>query len=73
MGGGGEYHVFTRIGDATAEIEALVQQIGSAEAAGLHRCYFVSRANQTVVMTTDAAAPIARHLRHHHGWIEPGR
>lgn len=66
-----DYHVLTRRGDALSAIEREVSRIGSREAAGLHRYFFVSRANQTVVMATHADAPIARALRALPDWDEP--
>ncbi len=65
------YHVLTRRGDALSDIEREVARLGSREAAGLHRYFYVSRANQTVVMATHADAPIARALRAHPAWDEP--
>lgn len=71
MDGRVDYHVLTRRGDALAVIEREVSRLGSREAAGLHRYFFVSRANQTVVMATHADAPIARALRALPDWDEP--
>jgi hypothetical protein len=65
------YHVLIKVGDATREVEDAVREAGSAEAAGLHRHFFVSRADQTVVMATGDDAPIVRRLRSGRGWAEP--
>jgi len=67
-----EHHVMTREGDASAEIEALLRSLGSAEHAGLHRHFYVIRANQTVVMTRGSDTPLAEALRLRPGWREPG-
>jgi hypothetical protein len=65
-----EYHVLTREGDATGEVESVVRDLGSPESAGLHRCFFVSRARQTVVMVRGLDSPLAVRLRAM-GWSEP--
>lgn len=67
-----EYHVLTKDGDALAEVDQAVRSLGSAEKAGLHRHFFVTRANQTVVMAHAPDAPIATLLRERPGWKEPG-
>jgi hypothetical protein len=72
MGNVSDYHILIRQGDASAEIEQLLREAGPNEPTGLRRYYYVSRANQTIVMTTDANAPIARRLREREGWREPG-
>jgi hypothetical protein len=66
------YHVLTRSGDASDEVARLVRELGDGSEIGLHRCFFVSRARQTVVMATGPDAPIARALRARPGWLEPG-
>ncbi|MQA89628.1 MAG: hypothetical protein GEU90_05270 [Gemmatimonas sp.] len=66
-----EYHVLTKSGDASAEIEEAVKALGTRENAGLHRYYYVKRANQTVVMASGVDSPIARVLRERAGWKEP--
>jgi hypothetical protein len=66
------YHILTKIGDATREVAEAVSELGSPELAGLHRHFYVARANQTVVMTAGAEAPIAELLRGRKGWREPG-
>lgn len=63
--------VFIRPGDALAEIDALVRELGGADAAGLHRQMYVTRADQTVVMTTTPEAPLAAALRTRSAWLEP--
>lgn len=65
------YHVMIRKGDASAEVEAATREVGGAASAGLHRHYYVSRADQTVVLATSADAPISRLLRERGGWMEP--
>jgi hypothetical protein len=72
MSGHPEFHVLTRDGDASREVEEAVRTIGTPEQAGLHRYFFVSRAHQTVVMTQSPDAPLARSLRGREGWREPG-
>jgi hypothetical protein len=67
------FHVLTRQGDATHEVDFALRDLGtSPEEAGLHRYFFVTRANQTVVMARAAHVPIAHALRER-GWDEPGR
>jgi hypothetical protein len=67
-----EYLVLVKQGDATREVSAAVRELGiAAEAAGLHRTLFVTRASQTVAMVEDADAPIARLLLSR-GWVAPG-
>jgi hypothetical protein len=67
-----EYLVLVRQGDATREVTAALRDLGlAAEAAGLHRTLFVTRANQTVAMVQDADAPITAALLAR-GWAAPG-
>lgn len=63
--------VFTRPGDACAEVDRLVAELGGAAAAGLHRYLYVSRADSTVVMVTARDVPLADALRGRAGWVEP--
>ena len=63
--------VFVRPGDALAEVDALVRELGGADAAGLHRHMYVTRADQTVVMTTTPDVPLAAALRTRPSWLEP--
>lgn len=71
---GSPYHVFTKHGDARAEVDELVRGLGGdAAEAGLHKAIFVSRANQTVVMLRDPEAPLAGLLRGRKGWHEPAQ
>ena len=65
------YHVLTRDGDGTGEIEAALRTAGSPQSAGLHKYFYVARANQTVVMATSPDAAIAVALRGLPGWREP--
>jgi len=71
MSAGTGYHVFTRDGDGTAEVDALVRSLGSAQVAGLHRHFYVTRADQTVVMTASPDSPLALELRKLPAWREP--
>jgi hypothetical protein len=71
MVGPSGFHVLTREGDGTREVEAAIAHHGSPERAGLHRYFYVSRANQTVVMTVDQDSPLAAVLRELGGWSEP--
>jgi hypothetical protein len=67
-----EYLVLVRQGDVTREVTSALRDLGmTAEAAGLHRALFVTRANQTVVMAKDANVPIAAALLAR-GWSAPG-
>ena len=65
------YHVLTCDGDALREVNDALRSIGTPESAGLYRHFFVTRANQTVVMTTGPEAPLAAALRRRPGWREP--
>ena len=65
------YHVLTADGDRTGEVDELIRQLGTTEQAGLHRHFFVTRANQTVVMTLREDSPLAAALRRRPGWQEP--
>jgi hypothetical protein len=70
------YHVFTKPGDALHEVESAVQALKARgvvrEAAGMYRGMYVTRADQTVVMTETADSPLAVELRGRPGWNEPG-
>ena len=66
-----QYPVFVRAGDAVDEVDTLVRELGGADAAGLHRHMYVTRADQTVVMTTTPDAPLAVALRARASWLEP--
>ena len=70
------YHVLTRVGDGTAEVEAALGRLEargvSREAAGYHKHFYVTRADQTVLMVTAADAALAAELRGKPGWREPG-
>jgi hypothetical protein len=66
------YPVFVRRGDATAELEQLLAAAGDTpHAAGLRKFFYVSRADQTVVMVVSRDAPLGRALRGRKGWSEP--
>ncbi len=67
-----EYHVFVKRGDARAEVEAVLEELGTTpEAAGLHRYIYVAQAHQTVAMLARADVPLAGTLRALEGWREP--
>lgn len=66
------YHVFTRRGDARAEVDGILRELGvTPERGGLHKYLFVTKADQTVVMVSGADAPLAAALRERRGWLEP--
>ena len=71
----GEAVVFLRRGDASAEVEAILKTLRdrgeSPEAAGFVRYFFVTQAEQTVVMVTGADVPFAAELRSRRGWSVP--
>lgn len=68
--------MFVKPGDALREVEAAVAALAarglSREAAGLYKGMYVSRADQTVVMTETRDSPLAQELRAGAGWSEPG-
>jgi hypothetical protein len=66
------FHVLTKKGDAQREVERIVASLGGNDNAGLHRYYYVSRANQSVVMTERPNSRLAEVLRSSGGWAEPG-
>ena len=70
------YHVFTRPGDAVREVEAALQALKargvSKTDAGLYKCMYVTRADQTVLMTESRETPLAAEMRGRPGWVEPG-
>jgi hypothetical protein len=66
-----EHHVLTREGDATPEVEAVLRGMRDGKG-GLYRYFYVTRANQTVVMTESTTSPLAEALRSRGGWREPG-
>lgn len=69
-----EYPVFTKRGDARAEVDQLLAELSAAhgEATGFLKYLYVTRAEQTVVMVTDRTSPLATALRGRRGWNEPG-
>ena len=70
------FHVFTKQGDATAEVEAALAALKEKgigkEACGMYKCMYVTRAGQTVLMVETADTPLAREMRGRRGWTEPG-
>jgi hypothetical protein len=70
------YHVFTKPGDAVREVEAALQALKtrgiSKQDAGLYKCMYVTRADQTVLMTETADSALATEVRARGGWMEPG-
>lgn len=65
-------HVLIRSGDRLSEVAAAIKEAGGEAAAGIHRHFFVTRANQTVVMADSPESPIVGLLRRGGGWEEPG-
>ena len=70
------YHVFTKPGDAVREVEAALDALKargvSREGAGLYKCMYVTRADQTVLMTESRDSALAAEMRGRGGWLEPG-
>jgi hypothetical protein len=70
------YHVFIKGGDAVREVEsaldALKKRGVTREGAGLYKCMYVTRADQTVLMTESAGSALALEMRGRPGWAEPG-
>lgn len=70
------YHVFIKQGDAVREVEgaldALAKRGVGRNDAGLYKCMYVTRANQTVLMTETRDTPLAAEMRGRPGWSEPG-
>ena len=67
-----EYHVFVKRGDARAEVDSLLKELGTEpEAAGLHKYFYVAQAHQTAVMLAGGDVPLAAALRGRKGWQEP--
>jgi hypothetical protein len=69
-------HVLTRGGDALAEVDAALAALAARgmdrEGSGFRKAFFVTRADQTVVMVARRDAPLAAELRARAGWREPG-
>jgi len=69
-------HVLTRPGDGLAEVDAALADLAARgvdrEAAGFRKAFFVTRADQTVVMVRSRQDPLADALRRRPGWREPG-
>lgn len=67
-----EYHVFVKRGDARAEVDSLLKELGAGpEGAGFHKYIYVAQAHQTAVMLTGPDAALAGALRGRKGWQEP--
>jgi hypothetical protein len=70
------YHVFIKGGDAVREVEGALDTlkkrgVGKGDA-GLYKCMYVTRANQTVLMTESRDTALAAEMRGRPGWSEPG-
>lgn len=70
------YHVFIKGGDAVREVEGALDTlrkrgVGKVDA-GLYKCMYVTRANQTVLMTESRNTALAAEMRGRPGWSEPG-
>jgi hypothetical protein len=69
-------HVLTRPGDGLAEVDAALAALAARgvdrEASGFRKAFFVTRADQTVVMVSGRDTPLAGELRGRSGWREPG-
>jgi hypothetical protein len=72
----GDY-IFTRQGDGTREVEEIQRRLraslGSDEAAGFVKFFYVTQADSTVVFLASPDAPFAAELRRGRGWLEPAR
>lgn len=70
------FHVFTRAGDAVREVEAALDALKkrgiTRDGAGLYKCMYVTRADQTVLMTESRDSVLAKEVRARGGWMEPG-
>lgn len=70
------YHVFIKAGDSVAEVEAALDALKGRGVtrtdAGLYKCMYVTRANQTVLMTETRDTALAAEMRGRPGWTEPG-
>jgi hypothetical protein len=73
---GAPFHVFTKDGDALAEVDdalrALAARGVTREASGFAKYLHVTQAQQTVVMLESRESPLAAELRGRPGWREPG-
>ena len=71
-----EYHIFTKDGDARAEVDAVLAGLAergmTREAAGFNKYLHVTRAEQTVVFVDSRESPLSAALRGRPGWREPG-
>jgi hypothetical protein len=72
----GTFHIFTRAGNGTPDIEAVQKRMKSrgldAAASGFAKHILVTQADQTVVFLTGRDVPFADELRRLPGWREPG-
>ncbi|MBW3572125.1 MAG: hypothetical protein KY467_13580 [Gemmatimonadetes bacterium] len=70
------YHVFIKGGDSVREVEAALDALRgrgvSRQGAGLYKCMYVTRADQTVLMTESGDTALAAEMRGRPGWTEPG-
>lgn len=73
---GSVYHVFIKRGDAVREVEGALDALKTRgvtrDGAGLYKCMYVTRADQTVLMTETRDTPLALEMRGRPGWGEPG-
>ena len=71
-----ESHVFTKKGDARAEVDKAVAELKRAHGpdvdAGFGKYMYVTKADMTVVMVGAADSLLAAALRVRPGWTEPG-
>ena len=66
------FPVFIARGDARAEVDRLVRPLApTPAAAGLHKYFYVAKADQTGVMSTGRDTPLAPALRQRREWSEP--
>lgn len=72
----GAFHIFTRAGDGTGDVDAVLREMAArgmdGPAAGYAKHLYVTRADQTVVFLSARDVPFAAALRARPGWREPG-
>jgi hypothetical protein len=71
-----ESHVFTKKGDARAEVDRALAEMkrmhGPDVDTGFNKYMYVTKADMTVVMVGAADSLVATALRGRAGWTEPG-